>query len=112
MAVVPWDIISWLLVALTSGPFPGNLDSQECRDSLPGALAVCQPDFTYPQCVSLISPVPSVSHSLPLSPGAPFYREQWCSESSVLALHAQLQACWCLALHFQAAEDWEHFPLA
>lgn len=55
-----WDITSWLLVALTSGPFPAVQLQQ-----------LGQTQMQSPTAWTLISPVPSVSHSLPLSPGAP-----------------------------------------
>lgn len=100
-----WDITSCLLVALTSGPFPGGAAPAAWTDT--NVESHCLELW---QCVTLISPVPSVSHSLPLSPGAPFQGEQRCSESSGLALHAQLQTCLCLPLCFQAAEGWEHLP--
>lgn len=90
-----WDITSWLLVAPTSGPFPGSAAPAAWTDR--NAESHC-PELW--QCVTLISCVPSVSPQPHLSPvchralPSPQVLNLMVSSGAVravLALHAQLQ---------------------
>lgn len=68
-----------------------SLDRHECRDPLPGALALCHPAFTCPS-VTLLSPVPVCHTAFP----CPRVLQLMMSSGAVrpvLALHPQLQAC-------------------